>query len=426
MASPELLHSFDEWVLEASADDVTADERAAVARLEKWPGVLTVPEDETDDQVARLRHDPRVAIACHNWRLSPASASPGWLRSVSIDQHALEDALTDRFGPLEGELGTEHRVHVAVIDTGVAAGTAGSRLASRQIDAVALGTLLRTQPHDPDGHGSVVAAIINLLAPAADITSLRCFGRAGTVISDVIYGLLFGRLLPAPVDLFNLSFSVGVFDQACPSCGYQLATRDDRAQLRNLFEYLSAEGYDRPTYVAAAGRAIAVATPAALPGVIAVGSTGASDPTAPRPDPGYREVPSDFLFTFGGSKQAPITRLLARARGFFGTSFATAVVTGVIARLLGQGTAAGHPYPCGDARQIDVVRELRGLTWRGYPAYDPPTHGMGVLRRLPLPGARAPTEEAIRKRAYEIFLTSGRDNAEANWFQAELELSPPD
>lgn len=375
--------SWEEFFGFAGEDDATENMRRRMHNLRSRPYVAAVPEDEVEDELRRLRRDPRVAAATRNWRVSLASPMTG-LEGVHVHAGEVFHFLK-RAGILEGwhDSGSGAPVRIGILDSGIdPSGACCDVLDPTQIDAVALGSALRTNPHDPHGHGSVVAEIVHWLAPAARITSVRCFGRGAAALSDIVYGLLFARLLDEPIDVFNMSFSVDFSVSACSNCGFTLNTYDERHALRNLFEHLRTELDDRPLLVAAAGNeGGVVAVPASLAGVIAVGSTGSSPTTSPAPEPSYRELPCDFILAPGGTKAAPVAsaRRLYSGSQFFGTSFASAVVTGTIARMLADFESHGIPPGRDEGRRAAVVEALRHLARKDFEGYNPHIHGMGVL-----------------------------------------------
>ena len=379
-----VVSSWEEFFGFSSPEDADSAMRERMHDLRSRPFVAKVPEDRIEEELARLREQPNVAAATRNWRVSLDAPVTG-LSGAHIDMFELVEfldrvGLPNRWDPQPGEAS----VRVAVLDSGVdpSAVQCCDVLDPLQLDAAALGTALRTNPHDPDGHGSVVAGLIHRLAPGARITSVRCFGSGPSTLADVVYGLLFARLQDEPIDVFNLSFSVDFSVDECPACGYTYNTTDERTAMHNLFEHLRTELEDRPVFVAAAGnRGGTVAIPAALDGVIAVGSTGASSRAAPLPDPSYDQIPGDFVLAPGGSEDAPVAAptWMHSKEGVFGTSFATAVTTGVLAAILANPDLHGIPPGRGEARRGATLRALGDIARTDFPGYSTAVHGMGVV-----------------------------------------------
>lgn len=379
-----VLSSWEQFFASTSAEDADEAMRERMHGLRSRPFVAVVDEERVEDELARLREHPGVTTATRNWRVSLDAPVEG-LRGVRVDvielmQFLANAGVLEKWHPEPADV----QVRVAVLDSGVdgSAICCHDVLDPVQIDAAALGSALRTNPYDPNGHGSVVAGLIHRLAPNAHITSVRCFGQGSSSLADVVYGLLFARLLDEPIDVFNLSFSVDYSVDECPECGYTFDSSDERTAMRNLFEHLRTELDDRPIFVAAAGGAGGtVAIPAALDGVLAVGSTGASPRGAPYADPSYARIPADFVLAPGGSKAAPVATPIGlyAKRGVSGTSFATAVATGTVARILGNPAAHGIPGGRDENRRVATLHALRELADTSFSGYDPAIHGMGVI-----------------------------------------------
>ncbi len=380
-----VISSWEEFFGFASEDDANGEMRERMHRLRSRPYVAFVPEESVEEELERLREDPRIAAATRNWRVSLASPVTDLQGGASVDLAEIAHFLTDNglLGEWDHLPQPGRPVRVGILDSGIdRSAVCCNMLDATQIDAAALGSALRTNPYDPHGHGSVIAGIVHLLAPAARITSVRCFGRGAASLSDVVYGLLFARLLEEPIDIFNMSFSVDFSVDICPVCGYTFNTKDERTALRNLFDHLRTELDDRPIFVGAAGNEGGlVAIPAVLEGVIAVGSIGASPSSSPIPEPGYERVPADFLLAPGGSKTRPVAtpRGLHAKVGSFGTSFATAVVSGVLAAMLGNPGAHGIPTGRDEARREASLDALGRLARTNFVGYESAKYGMGVV-----------------------------------------------
>jgi len=364
---------------------VTDSESGRLHRLRSEPYVAVFPEDQVEEQLAKLRQDPRVLAATRNWRVSPEGGpAVGW-SGGALATDVLKFLNSAGWLPSDDGSQGAQTVHVGILDSGVNndAVTTGA-LDDRQLDSCALGAAMTSTPYDHSGHGSVIAAIIDQLGIDAHIHSIRCFGRGGAVLSDIVYGMLLARLGDDPIDVFNMSFSVSASVTMCPNCQHRWMSRNDQIALDSLFGYLRDELDDRPILIAAAGNAgRTVSAPASSRDVIAVGSTGASPASDPLPEPDYRSLPADFILAPGGARTTPVAKTRPGGNEFFGTSFATAVVSGVVARLLRD--PAAHDIPSGrdDARRVALIAELRRRAYRGFRGYKSAIHGMGVLGGIP-------------------------------------------
>lgn len=380
----DVLSTWEEFASTAEEEEPGLRER--VAALQSRPYVAWVGEETLEAQLRELRTDPRVVCATRNWRVSRSAiaghAHVAGLRSQVLDFLAFN--ATPDPGPARRRppFPADQCVRVGILDTGVdPSSVATGALDPEQLDATGLRSELRSRPSDHDGHGSIVATIVNVLAPDARLCSIRCFGRGAASLSEIVYGILFARL-SKQIDVFNLSFSVDYTVERCPNCDHAMSTRDDRIALSNLFEYLRMELDDRPLMIAAAGNAgRIVAIPAALDGVVAVGSIGAHPPDLPHADPAYTVVPDNFVLARGGSRAAPVVGPLRPGvtRPYFGTSFATAIVTGVVAQMLGDPAYYEIPSTKGDERWSATIARLRQLTRTNFAGYNPATHGIGFL-----------------------------------------------
>lgn len=358
--------------------------RARYHELTATPFVAVVPEDQVREELGRIRAREDVVAAVPNWGVRLASRlTPHAL--VRIDQLELLAFLTqsgivpDHFS----ERAETRDVRVAVVDSGVdPCVVCCDALDEQQLDTVALGGALATSPHDPVGHGSVVAGLIHLIAPTARIFPIKCFGAGPSALSDIVYGLLLSRLIDDEIDVFNLSFNVDAATQVCSGCGFQEWLADDAAALTRLFDYLGGELSTQPLFVAAAGNANGpVAAPASINGVLAVGAADMTAPDGPCAQWSYTGISDSFVMAPGGTQEHPVCRGWRlgglRTPAFFGTSFSTAVTTGFVAQILSHSIPTAH----NEARLNATLAALRQSAWRGYPAYSSDTDGLGILQQ---------------------------------------------
>lgn len=170
------------------------------------------------------------------------------------------------------------------------------------------------------GHGTMVAGLIHLVAPNAQILSIKAFTNAGRAsISSIVAAL--GAALDKGVDVINASWSVNQFSQA-------LATQIALAQAQNIIIVgaVANNGTNELVY------------PAALPAVIGVGCTDNSDKRCSFSDygsdvdlaaPGYG-ITSTFPMSYiNNGTTYPLSGF---ATGW-GTSFSTPYVAGAVALL---------------------------------------------------------------------------------------------
>lgn len=160
------------------------------------------------------------------------------------------------------------------------------------------------------GHGTMVAGLVRLVAPTAQIMPLRAFSADGTSnIFDILRAIYYAADQGASV--INMSFSLPQANE----------------ELQRAIDYATARGV---VAVASAGNTgnDAIVYPAALPNVIGVASTTADDTRSSFSNYGTALVtlaaPGDALITtFPGGNYA----------GVWGTSFSAALVSGGAALL---------------------------------------------------------------------------------------------
>lgn len=244
-------------------------------------------------------------------------------------------------------------VRVAVIDTGVAD---HPHLAVEAVaDLVSPGT---PDPHlDCDGHGTVVAGVVNQVAPGATILSIRQSsahyrqvdgGAAGTLES---LATAIHRALDAGAQVINTSVV------SCLDPG----VRVDARPLHDALHRAEAEG---AVIVAAAGNAGTVCQPGMVvfpaheETVLSVAAVHPGDPysVADYVMPGAEHLSAPGLVTVGLSPAghgwaSGVVNAQGQETGFEGTSFAAPVVSGVAALLRQR-----HPQDSG-AQLRDRIRQ---------------------------------------------------------------------
>ena len=170
------------------------------------------------------------------------------------------------------------------------------------------------------GHGTMVAGLVHLVAPNAQILSIKAFTNDGRAsISSIVAAL--GAALDKGVDVINASWSVNLYSQA-------LASQIAIAQAQNIVIVGAVANNGSPEIV----------YPAGLPNVIGVGCTDNSDKRCSFSDYGLdvdlaapgNGITSTFPMSYisNGSTYA----LSGFATGW-GTSFSTPYVAGTVALL---------------------------------------------------------------------------------------------
>ncbi len=192
------------------------------------------------------------------------------------------------------------------------------------------------------GHGTMVAGLIHLVAPGAQIMPLRVFHSDGTgQLSDIVNAIYFA--VNNGANVINMSFS----------------SLDNSPALMGAIRYARSNNV---ICVAAAGNngLPIIVYPAATKWAIGVGSTDAADLRSSFSNYGYPTA------DIGAPGEALITSYpLGQYAGVWGTSFSSALVSGAMAL----GTAMDSPFGYwGLMNALDSGKQL------------PPNEGLGQAR----------------------------------------------
>jgi hypothetical protein len=338
-------------------------------RLDHFPSqpfVLRVREGEEHRTALQLVRDKRVRAAVPNMAIAPAAAV---LHDPEIEA-AIERHHARAAAPVCGT-----GVRVAVLDTGTDPAIVPA--CATQYDVVSPAASVR--PHDPDGHGSVVSAIIQRIAPAASILSVKVFPN-GT-LGGLVIGLQIAMAVFEP-HVINLSLGLDAARDRCRSCGYPNGQQFPEALIHAFFASLAHyRATVRPLIVAAAGNDSRLLLPARCDSILAVGAY--DETTHDRPSYArYAQVPAArFVLADGGDEARPFGRT-GWGKPLFGTSFSAAIASGVAARLAC--AYVGHnPCSIGSHTTADFgVTLLRDIQRSAapLPSHNPRIHGFGILR----------------------------------------------
>jgi hypothetical protein len=342
----------------------------AWSRLDRFPSqpfVIRVRQGEERRTALQLSTDERVQAAIPNFSITLAGAT---LSSREIDS-AIKFHQAEAGAPVCGS-----GVRVAVVDTGVDPALAPK--CSTQYDVAR--PAASVNPYDPDGHGSVVSAIIGRIAPAATILSVKVFPD-GT-LGGLVVGIQIAIAAFEP-HVINLSLGLEAAPERCKRCGYPNGQQFSEVLLQSFITSLKFyRGGVLPLIVAAAGNNSRVLLPARCDSVLAVGAYNMRAQNRPSYAQ-YCNVPSDrFVLAHGGDECHPLGTN-GWGKPLFGTSFSAAIVTGLAARFacayVGQG-------PCASGSSLQNGRFdkalLQDIQRSAIPVHNhqPQIHGFGFVR----------------------------------------------
>ncbi|HEY2011655.1 MAG TPA: S8/S53 family peptidase [Rhizomicrobium sp.] len=341
-----------------------------------FPYVGRIPEGEEQNASTRLAGSQYAKAACPDFTVSASS-------TVQPDIQNIDQAILAIGAPAQS-LRCGDKCTVAILDTGIDGNILHhpQSLEPSQFD-VTMPRQAGGPPHDNDNHGSLVAYIINKIAPGAKLLSIRSLRPSGTV-SDILAGMYLA-VERGPCDLINLSLRLNCDPGQCAHCKKFYASAN-AAQLEYFFSVFIGAN-PNCLLIAAAGNGQGVrpmAMPASFDGIVAVGESdmnaGAAAPTAQ-----YQSVPQGRYLLAPGGDPGRMLGTKQSHRGLVslqGTSFATAFVTGVAARIvcgLKGGACTGGTAP-GTLLPSAILGRLGARAHAGWPAFNPAQHGLGIAR----------------------------------------------
>jgi len=225
----------------------------------------------------------------------------------------------------KGYMGEKSRV--VICDTGVT----NSLAAKYNISQKSIGGL---STEDEDGHGSAIAELIMRICPKAEMTSVKVLNsHSSGELFDLISGL--SGLIYYENAIVNMS--VGVFPQHLKNLGVSLISFKE--SMTNI-----AKGViDKKNFlIAAAGNDSSpqLRWPAAANNILAVGSHNTAYQLSQFSN--YENKASNFILSMGGDVRSLDQRIeelgkygYGLSRSMYGTSFSTAIASGVSGLLTG-------------------------------------------------------------------------------------------
>ncbi|TAL03301.1 MAG: hypothetical protein EPO08_04475 [Rhodospirillaceae bacterium] len=347
-------------------------------RFGPLPRVGRVPEGHEGTAAERLRKIGHIKAACPDFAVRPHFSG------LKVNQSVIDDAIA-YVGAQSQATSCGDNCTIGVLDTGVDGSVLTNQGALSWVQYDVDNPLDKGgAPSDAMGHGSLVAYIINCIAPSARIISIKTITDTGS-ISGVLAGLYLSSVV-GPCDLLNLSLSVSCDSTQCPHCSQPILASANAAQLEFLFQrFISGAG--DCAIIAAAGNGYShVAMPASFPNIIAVGDFDFRAQT-PSPNSNYHDVPVDRYILAPGarpSQRESFGNLPGHKNAFpmWGTSFATAIVTGVAARYvcgLRGGQCSKAVKPSGVSLFEHLRDNFKNTAKKKWSNYDPQKHGLGAV-----------------------------------------------
>jgi hypothetical protein len=320
--------------------------------------------------------------------------TPGLVPIVQQEALATAGSLVTPGGSAAFSFTAEHAQYRAALNlTGTSRGSYGSVVgvvdsgwgSPATVKAAIVGeTDLTTSPCGPAapdtyGHGTVVLAIIDDIAPGTDF---RVYRVGDATIRE--WTFLAGLATAAPeCDIVNASLGFGLKDRSCATCGRDFGTSRSFVFERLLHHLLGA--YPNLTYVGAAGNQSAgrPCYPARFSPTICVASTDVNGRLSTfsnygeydendNPHPCLVLAPGGDRLSSGSGADVYVASY--SNRDWRGTSFATAYVSGLISE---------HRTRTGGRSRDQVIAELKVAAMPAMvPGYLRSDHGSGFAQRL--------------------------------------------
>jgi subtilisin family serine protease len=232
---------------------------------------------------------------------------------------------------------------------------------------------------DDHGHGTAVTEIIHDLCPSTEFFIYKVADDTGRASE---WDLLAALGVDNGAQVGNISLAFGLDDSVCATCG-----RESRASRSAVFENLMYELQDDPSgplLIAAAGNGSAneLSFPARFSNVLAIESINKAKELSAfsnRGDLDHQSDPHQNVFVLPGGERQPgaapseFVGTSNSGQEFWGTSFAAAYASGLIAALWSEAAHAN------DTR-AQVLDHLRANADQALPNYSSATHGNGLMQ----------------------------------------------
>lgn len=321
------------------------------------------------------RTDYHLQVVPHSW-LSIRGQQPGAGAGVGFNTSPDHNDYKKLCGlPAQPAAGAGAARKVIVVDTGLDPASPSNVVGKYNFvdDAKA------NDVSDDNGHGTAVTEIIRDLCPSAEFIVFKVADSTGRASE---FDTLAALGVDNDADIANISLAFGLDDTNCPHCG-----RESRASRSAVFENLISRlsGDYGPLIIAAAGNGsqTELSFPARFDNVLAIESINRSRQLSQFTNrANIDHVGQNHANVFvlpGGDKPAGVkapTEYVGTSQSghqYYGTSFAAAYASGLIAALW------SDPAHNGDDRAT-LLDHLRNNADQTLPGYAAATHGNGLMR----------------------------------------------
>jgi subtilisin len=265
--------------------------------------------------------------------------------------------------------------NILILDTGIEQEFSGSVLDKKNF----VNPSDSANAIDDNGHGTVIAKIINDLSPSSNLTIYKVADQNGRASE---WDTLSALLADHNADIINISLAFGLSGTECLKCGR--ASSDSRcAVFENVIDNMP-DSSQRPIIVSAAGNGSKdkLSYPARFPNVLAIESidhTYNLSAFSNRSKVSAERIPHDKVFVlFGGQKNEnnQITEYVATSKEgkkYCGTSFSAAYATGIISAIWSM-----KKYCSCTAEEI--IEYVEKNAYSKFPSYDKTIHGKGLIQ----------------------------------------------
>ena len=348
-------------------------------RSNTLPFVARVPEGAELEFAKRIAKMPYVGAVIPDYEVRASSP-------IKFHPNVLSGAVTALHAAPGGAMCGSGTV-VGILDSGIdLQSVPGLHVDPVQYDALdprAAGK----PPADAHGHGTLVSSIVGQVVPGARLISIKTMDDKSTVSS--VLAAMYLAQAAGPCDVLNLSLSIDCGSAPCAVCGTQTTSAATLSQLEYFFAHFMQQTPSTVLVAAAGNNVSQVARPAAFDRIIAVGSFDYSQSV---PLSAYQQVPSNrYVMAPGG--QGSGGSAYAEQKGFsrpvylYGTSFATAFVTGFAAKTICRlkSSSCRSKQPLGQPAvgfagpMASVLGEIHATALRKWHGYNASLHGMGAL-----------------------------------------------